>query len=80
MSKSQNPITDERTLQMLRTAFGMTITQALDEDKVIEIMVNPDGKIWLDKLASACFIQRLNLLLKKQNALFDLLPATSTKM
>lgn len=61
MSKSQNPITDERTLQMLRTAFGITITEALDDDKVIEIMVNPDGKIWLDKISVGMFFAQAKL-------------------
>jgi type IV secretion system protein VirB11 len=61
MSSSQNPITDERTLQMLRTAFGKTITDALDDDKVIEIMVNPDGKIWLDKIGDGMFYTNAKL-------------------
>ena len=62
MSKSQNPITDERTLRMLRTAFGKTITDALDDDKVIEIMVNPDGKIWLDKIGTGMFYTKFKLM------------------
>ncbi|MBL4869519.1 MAG: P-type conjugative transfer ATPase TrbB [Robiginitomaculum sp.] len=45
-----NPITASRTLDMLRSAFGPDITAALDAPDVIEIMVNPDGKLWLDKL------------------------------
>ena len=49
MSNSQNPATSERTLAMLRTALGDDIVNALDNPKVIEIMVNPDGKLWLDK-------------------------------
>ena len=38
-----------RRLQMLRTAFGPAIAAALDDPQVIEIMVNPDGRLWLDK-------------------------------
>ena len=49
MSNSQNSATSERTLAMLRTALGNDIVSALDDPKVIEIMVNPDGKLWLDK-------------------------------
>ena len=45
-----NPITASRTLEMLRSAFGPDITNALDASDVIEIMVNPDGKLWLDQL------------------------------
>lgn len=52
MSSSQNPATAERILAMLRTALGEDIVSALDNPKVIEIMVNPDGKLWLDKLGS----------------------------
>ena len=52
MSSSQNPATSERTLEMLRTALGVDIVSALDDAAVIEIMVNPDGKLWLDKLTT----------------------------
>ena len=44
-----------RTLAMLRTALGSDITTALDDPNVIEIMVNPDGKLWLDKLGTGRF-------------------------
>lgn len=52
MSSYQNPATSKRTLAMLRTALGTDIVAALDDAKVIEIMVNPDGKLWLDKIGS----------------------------
>ncbi|WP_051279203.1 P-type conjugative transfer ATPase TrbB [Hellea balneolensis] len=52
MSSTQNPVTSERTLAMLRTALGDDIVTALDDAKVIEIMVNPDGKLWLDKIGT----------------------------
>lgn len=35
---------------MLRSAMGPTIAAALGEAAVIEIMVNPDGRLWLDRL------------------------------
>jgi len=44
-----NPITASRTLEMLRSAMGPVIGVALDDESVIEIMVNPDGKLWLDR-------------------------------
>ncbi len=34
---------------MLKTALGPVITSALIDPKVIEVMVNPDGKLWLDR-------------------------------
>ena len=34
---------------MLRTAFGPTIAAALADPAVIEVMVNPDGRLWIDR-------------------------------
>ena len=55
MLESQNTVTSDRTLAMLRTAMGADIVEALDDPKVIEIMVNPDGHLWLDKLGVGRF-------------------------
>ena len=55
MSRAANIATSERTLNMLRTAMGPTITQALDDPDVIEIMLNPDGRLWLDKVGLGRF-------------------------
>lgn len=41
-----------RRRQMLRTAFGPAIAAALADPGVIEVMVNPDGRLWLDKAGS----------------------------
>ena len=38
-----------RTETMLRTAMGKTITGALDDPAVIEIMLNPDGQLWIER-------------------------------
>ncbi len=38
-----------RTESMLRTAMGETITAALDDPAVIEIMLNPDGQLWIER-------------------------------
>ena len=40
----------ERRRAMLRTAMGPTIAAALADPLVIEIMINPDGRLWLDRL------------------------------
>jgi len=39
-----------RSRAMLRTAMGPTIAAALADPEVIEIMINPDGRLWLDRL------------------------------
>ena len=35
---------------MLRTAMGPEIASWLNEPQIIEIMLNPDGRLWLDRL------------------------------
>jgi type IV secretion system protein VirB11 len=37
---------------MLRTALGNAITRYLDDTSVVEVMLNPDGRLWIDRLAS----------------------------
>jgi P-type conjugative transfer ATPase TrbB len=39
-----------RLIDMLTTALGPVIGGLMDDESVIEIMVNPDGKIWIDRL------------------------------
>jgi type IV secretion system protein VirB11 len=41
-----------RNLEKLRNELGPVICSALDDPEVIEIMVNPDGRIWLDRTRS----------------------------
>jgi type IV secretion system protein TrbB len=40
-----------RRRQMLRTAFGPSIAAALADPTVLEVMVNPDGRLWIDRAA-----------------------------
>lgn len=42
-------VAQSRRRQMLRTAFGPTIAAALADPTVIEVMVNPDGRLWIDR-------------------------------
>ncbi len=44
-----NSTTIDRQRTMLRTAMGPEIATALADPKVIEVMVNPDGKLWIDR-------------------------------
>ncbi|MER9407969.1 P-type conjugative transfer ATPase TrbB [Mesorhizobium caraganae] len=47
---SSHPEADHRRRAMLRTAMGSAITEALADPTVIEVMVNPDGALRLDRL------------------------------
>ncbi len=49
MSDLLSPETRERRRGMLRTAMGPAIALALEEPDVVEVMVNPDGRLWLDR-------------------------------
>ena len=36
---------------MLRTALGPSIARFLEDPGIIEVMLNPDGRIWIDRLS-----------------------------
>jgi len=40
-----------RGARMLRTALGPAITRFLEDPGVIEVMLNPDGRLWIDRLS-----------------------------
>ncbi|EKS9221495.1 Flp pilus assembly complex ATPase component TadA [Citrobacter freundii] len=42
----------DRRIQMLRTAMGPVIAAALADPDVVEIMLNPDRTLWVDRLSS----------------------------
>src|SRR5690242_8713089 len=41
-----------RGARMLRTAFGPAIARFLEDPAIIEVMLNPDGRLWIDRLSS----------------------------
>ena len=49
MRERRHPTTLDRQRSMLRTAMGPAIADALADPAVIEVMVNPDGRLWLDR-------------------------------
>ena len=40
-----------RGARMLRTALGASIAGYLEDPGIVEIMLNPDGRLWIDRLA-----------------------------
>jgi type IV secretion system protein VirB11 len=49
-ASSANTISEGRRRAMLRTAMGPTIAAALADPLVLEVMINPDGALRLDRL------------------------------
>ncbi len=41
-----------RGARMLRTALGPAIAAWLEDSSVVEVMLNPDGRLWIDRLSS----------------------------
>lgn len=54
MSAAYSPVTvsQERRVRMLRSALGPAIASALEDPDVVEVMLNPDGRLWIDRLSS----------------------------
>src|SRR5690349_11274393 len=53
-----------RQVRMLKTAMGPVIAGALDDGDVVEVMLNPDGMLWFDRLSvgRVCSGLKLNAL------------------
>lgn len=49
----QRPEAIARGACMLRTAFGSAIARLLEDPAVVEVMLNPDGRIWIDRLSES---------------------------
>lgn len=47
----REPETIARGARMLRTALGASIARFLEDPGVVEVMLNPDGRIWVDRLS-----------------------------
>ena len=45
-----HPIAQDRKVAALKQAMGPVIAAALADRMVVEVMVNPDGKIWVDRI------------------------------
>lgn len=55
-SDAREPLVDEahaRRRQMLLTAFGPEIHTSLQDPVVTDILVNPDGRLWIEKVGGA---------------------------
>ena len=48
---AHNPEGLKRGVRMLRTALGPVISRLLDDPAVVEVMLNPDGCLWIDQLS-----------------------------
>lgn len=40
-----------RGMSMLRTAMGPAIARHLADPAIVEVMLNPDGRLWIDRLS-----------------------------
>jgi type IV secretion system protein VirB11 len=40
-----------RGTRMLRTALGPAIARFLEDPSIVEVMLNPDGRLWIDRLS-----------------------------
>src|SRR5690606_19101576 len=49
-------IVHKRSTSMLRSALGSAITAWLDDSGVAEVMLNADGRLWVDRLDSGMIV------------------------
>ena len=53
MSRLRHPESLERRRTMLRSALGPMISAWLDEPRVVDVLLNPDGSLWVERLGEA---------------------------
>ena len=53
--------TQKRRSAMLRTAFCTTVREALEAPDTIEVMANPDGSIWIERIAKGILVTEHSL-------------------
>jgi type IV secretion system protein VirB11 len=51
MASHQNSEAMNRGARMLRTALGPAIARFLEDASIVEVMLNPDGRLWIDRLS-----------------------------
>jgi type IV secretion system protein VirB11 len=51
----------ERTRQMLRTALGPLLLARLEDPGVAEVMLNPDGRVWVDRFDAGLIAADLSI-------------------
>ena len=52
MSRSTHPQSVERRRSMLRTALGPIVSAWLEEPQVVDVLLNPDGSLWVERLGT----------------------------
>lgn len=50
--KIETDTSQQRLVQMLKTALGVQIIALLEEPAVVELMLNPDSHLWVDRLGT----------------------------
>ena len=52
---ARKPEAMARGARMLRTALGPAIARFLEDPMIVEVMLNPDGRLWIDRLSEGLF-------------------------
>lgn len=52
---ARKPEAMARGARMLRTALGPAIAGFLEDPMIVEVMLNPDGRLWIDRLSEGLF-------------------------
>lgn len=77
--RSSASTSQDRRIQMLRTAMGPLIAAALEDPDVVEIMLNPDRTLWVDRLSMGRAPLVSNCPKPMANASFAWWPPTSVQ-
>lgn len=61
MENAQSSLSETRIYQAILNAMGPVLRELLLDDKVVEIMLNPDGQLWVEKMSEGMTLVRETL-------------------
>jgi type IV secretion system protein TrbB len=74
-AKEKENKSTQRHLDMLATSFGEEIVALMDDAEIIEIMLNPDGKLWAESLSRGKYFTEVVVAATKAENIIKLIAA-----
>ena len=69
----------ENKIALLKDSFGPELLEAMSDPDVVEVMLNPDGKLWIDYLSKGTELTKIRIPPERARALISTVAGTTGK-
>ncbi len=69
----------ENKIALLKDSFGPELLEAMSDPDVVEVMLNPDGKLWIDYLSKGTELTNIKIPPERARALISTVAGTTGK-